>query len=53
MVTSPGGTAIAGLHTLESGGLRRTLIDAVEAATNRSIALGEQMAAKMRRGSGG
>ena len=27
MVTSPGGTAIAGLHTLESGGLRRTLIE--------------------------
>jgi pyrroline-5-carboxylate reductase len=49
MVTSPGGTAIAGLHTLESGGLRRTLIDAVEAATNRSIALGEQMAAKMKK----
>jgi pyrroline-5-carboxylate reductase len=47
MVTSPGGTAIAGLHTLESGGLRRTLIDAVEAATARSQALGEQMAAKM------
>jgi len=47
MVTSPGGTAIAGLHTLESGGLRRTLIDAVEAATNRAIQLGEQMAAKM------
>jgi pyrroline-5-carboxylate reductase len=47
MVTSPGGTAIAGLHTLESGGLRRTLIDAVEAATNRSATLGEQMAAKM------
>ncbi|MBS2012307.1 MAG: pyrroline-5-carboxylate reductase [Deltaproteobacteria bacterium] len=47
MVTSPGGTAIAGLHTLESGGLRRTLIDAVEAATNRAAALGEQMAAKM------
>jgi pyrroline-5-carboxylate reductase len=48
MVTSPGGTAIAGLHTLESGGLRRTLIDAVEAATARSAALGEQMAAKLR-----
>jgi pyrroline-5-carboxylate reductase len=49
MVTSPGGTAIAGLHTLESGALRRTLIDAVEAATKRSIELGEQMAAKLRR----
>jgi pyrroline-5-carboxylate reductase len=47
MVTSPGGTAIAGLHTLESGGLRRTLIDAVEAATNRSATLGEQMAQKL------
>jgi pyrroline-5-carboxylate reductase len=49
MVTSPGGTAIAGLHTLESGGLRRTLIDAVEAATTRAAALGEQMAQKMKR----
>lgn len=49
MVTSPGGTAIAGLHTLESGGLRRTLIDAVEAATLRAQALGEQMAAKMKK----
>jgi pyrroline-5-carboxylate reductase len=48
MVTSPGGTAIAGLHTLESGGLRRTLIDAVESATNRAAQLGEQMAAKLK-----
>jgi pyrroline-5-carboxylate reductase len=48
MVTSPGGTAIAGLHTLESGGLRRTLIDAVEAATNRAATLGEQMAQKLK-----
>ncbi|PZR13984.1 MAG: pyrroline-5-carboxylate reductase [Archangium gephyra] len=40
-VTSPGGTAIAGLHTLEAGGLRTTLIDAVEAATNRARQLGE------------
>jgi pyrroline-5-carboxylate reductase len=49
MVTSPGGTAIAGLHTLESGGLRRTLIDAVEAAATRSAELGVQMAAKLRK----
>src|SRR6476469_6482286 len=41
MVTSPGGTAIAGLHTLEAGGLRTTLINAVQAATERSVALGE------------
>jgi pyrroline-5-carboxylate reductase len=39
-VTSPGGTAIAGLHTLEAGGLRTTLMNAVEAATNRSRELG-------------
>jgi pyrroline-5-carboxylate reductase len=39
-VTSPGGTAIAGIHGLEKGGLRTTLIDAVEAATLRSKELG-------------
>jgi pyrroline-5-carboxylate reductase len=49
MVTSPGGTAIAGLHTLESGGLRRTLIDAVDTATKRAIELGEVMAKKLDR----
>lgn len=43
MVTSPGGTAIAGLHTLEGGGLRTTLINAVEVATQRSKALGEMI----------
>ncbi|MGA1862898.1 pyrroline-5-carboxylate reductase [Deferribacter thermophilus] len=42
MVTSPGGTAIAGLHTLEQGGLRTTLINAVESATNRSKELGRK-----------
>ncbi len=42
-VTSPGGTAIAGLHTLEEGGLRTTLINAVEAATKRSKELGALM----------
>lgn len=46
MVTSPGGTAIAGLHTLEKGGLRTTLINAVEAATLRSQELGEMMIEK-------
>lgn len=49
MVTSPGGTAIAGLHTLESGGLRRTLIDAVDSATRRAQELGEIMAQKLER----
>ena len=43
MVTSPGGTAIAGLHTLEEGGLRTTLINAVEVATQRSKTLGEMI----------
>ena len=42
-VTSPGGTAIAGIHTLEKGGLRTTIINAVEAATQRSMELGEIM----------
>lgn len=45
-VTSPGGTAIAGLHTLEAGGLRTTLIDAVEAATRRAKELGLQFLEK-------
>jgi pyrroline-5-carboxylate reductase len=45
-VTSPGGTAIAGLHTLEAGGLRTTLINAVEAATRRARELGDSMMKK-------
>jgi pyrroline-5-carboxylate reductase len=40
MVASPGGTTIAGLHMLERGGIRSTLIDAVEAASKRARELG-------------
>jgi pyrroline-5-carboxylate reductase len=39
-VASPGGTTIAGLHQLESGGIRSCLMAAVEAATKRSEELG-------------
>jgi len=46
MVTSPGGTAIAGLHTLEQGGLRTTLINAVETATKRARELGQKNGGK-------
>lgn len=39
-VTSPGGTTIAGLHALEQGGLRATLMNAVLEASKRSRELG-------------
>ena len=39
-VTSPGGTTITGIQALEEGGLRGTVMTAVEAATERSRSLG-------------
>jgi len=40
LVTSPGGTAISALHSLEKNGLKALLIDAVEVAAKRSSELG-------------
>jgi len=40
MVSSPGGTSIAGIAALEEGGIRTTFIKAVERATERSRELG-------------
>lgn len=40
-VASPGGTTIAGIHALENGAMRATLMDAVEAAAIRSEELGQ------------
>jgi pyrroline-5-carboxylate reductase len=42
MVTSPGGTTIAGMKALEEGKLRATLMAAVEAATLRAKELGKK-----------
>ncbi len=41
MVTSPGGTTIAGLHALEREGIRNAMMNAVEASTIRAKELGE------------
>jgi pyrroline-5-carboxylate reductase len=40
MVTSPGGTAIAGLNVLESNGFRGSVMKAVEAAWRKGVELG-------------
>lgn len=40
MVTSPGGTTIAGIHELEEAGLRGTVMSAVDRASRRSKELG-------------
>ena len=41
MVTSPGGTTIEGLHELEKGKLRGTVMSAVRAAADKSKKLGQ------------
>jgi pyrroline-5-carboxylate reductase len=41
MVTSPGGTTIAAIRTLESAGVRAAFLDAIEAAKKR----GEELSA--------
>ena len=40
IIATPGGTTFAGLKMLEKGSFRSTIMDAVEAATNRSRELG-------------
>ncbi len=40
-VTSPGGTTIEGLHALEKGKLRATVMSAIRAATEKSKKLGQ------------
>lgn len=39
-VCSPGGSTIAGIHAMEIGGVRASLMNAVEAAAKRSKELG-------------
>jgi pyrroline-5-carboxylate reductase len=41
-VASPGGTTIAGLHALEQGRMRATLMSAVQSAARRSGELGQE-----------
>ncbi len=41
MVTSPGGTTIAGIAAMERGGLRAAIIDGVEACMKKSDSMGQ------------
>ncbi len=47
MVTSPGGTSAAALHALESGRLRTVMSEAVWAAFQRTVELGDQLEASL------
>lgn len=49
MVTSPGGTAIAGIHAMERGSVRAFMMDAVFAAAQRSQELGRILAEERRK----
>jgi pyrroline-5-carboxylate reductase len=42
LITSPGGTTVRGLRIMEQRGVRAALLDAVEAATLRSVELGKR-----------
>ena len=52
MVTSPGGTSAEALYQLEKGGFRTVISDAVLAAYQRSVALGELNSRRVSRSSG-
>lgn len=47
-VTTPAGTTIRGLMTMESEGIKSALIKTVEAAYKRSVEIGEQIDRKLR-----
>jgi len=49
-VTSPGGTTASAMHTLEDGGFRALVEDAVRSAASRSRELGQEAAAEDRSG---
>ena len=51
-VTSPGGTTASAMHTLEDGGFRALVEDAVRAAASRSRELGQEATGSESAGAG-